>query len=309
MNRGVYMNILITGGTGLVGTKLVESFLEEDYNVFVLTRGETNIENNRLKFINFNPDIPGDLSFCDMLPDNFDTIFNLAGASLQKPWTDAHKERIYHSRKNVTQLLINAIDQKMFTVKTLVNGSAMGYYPPSRTSHFVEDDVFHPHDFLSEVVNAWEGIAYKAKDFGVRVVTTRFGLILDKEKGALPLMALPYRFKAGGKIGDGEHWYSWIHIEDVINALLFVFANKDIDGPVNFTAPEPVRQKDFSAYLSSALGQPEFFTTPAFLIKTVLGDMSALVLDSQIILPKVLIENDFKFLYPTLDLALDDIYR
>lgn len=302
------MNILITGGTGLVGTELVNAFLDDDYSVYVLTRCESKVEHDRLKFIHFNPDVPEDLSFCEELPDNFNTIFNLAGASLQKRWTDAHKERIYHSRKNVTQLLINAIEQEKFTVNTLVNGSAIGYYPPSRTSHFVEDDIFSAHDFLSEVVNAWEGIAYKAKDFGLRVVTTRFGLILDKNKGALPLMSLPYRLKVGGKVGTGDQWYSWIHIEDVINALLFVFANEDIEGPVNFTAPEPLKQRDFSAYLSSAMKEPEFFTTPAPLIKIALGDMSALVLDSQIILPKVLIENDFKFLYPSLDLALDDIY-
>lgn len=302
------MNILITGGTGLVGSHLVQSFLDDDYYVYVLTRGESEVKHDRLKHVHFDPDKLDDLSFSEELPEQFDTIFNLAGASLQKLWTDAHKKRILSSRKNVTQILINLLAQKKIQAKTLVNGSAMGYYPPSRSAHFVEDDIFQPHDFLSEVVNAWEGIALKARDYGVRVVTTRFGLILDKEQGALPLMALPYRLKVGGKVGDGDQWYSWIHVEDVINALLFVFANEEIEGAVNLTAPEPLRQKDFSTYLSSALGQPEFFTTPAPLIKIALGEMSGLILDSHIILPEVLIENDFKFLYPTLDLALDDIY-
>ena len=302
------MNILITGGTGMVGTDLIQSLSIYNDNVYVLTRQKDKKNYDNVTFVTYNPTQPDDLSFCDHLPQEIDAVYNLAGASLQRRWTDDYKKRILSSRVNVTKMLVEAIATNRFKVGVLVNASAIGYYPPSTSIHFVESHAFVPQNFLSSVVTAWENTALQARAYGVRVVFARFGLILDKNRGALKLMSLPYKFKVGGKIGKGDQWYSWIHIEDVINALLFVFANEDIEGPVNFTAPEPLKQRDFSAYLSSAMKEPEFFTTPAPLIKIALGDMSALVLDSQIILPKVLIENDFKFLYPSLDLALDDIY-
>lgn len=303
------MNILITGGTGLVGTELIQSLLHEDNHLYVLTRQTDKKNQEKLTFVTYDPDASDDLSFCDPLPQKFDVIFNLAGASLQKRWTEDYKDKILSSRVNVTKLLVNALEAGKFKTDTLVNASAIGYYPPSKSVHFVESHEFVPHDFLSKVVHAWESNAKKAEAFGVRVVTTRFGLILSSDGGALPMMSLPYKFKVGGKIGSGQQWYSWIHIEDVVNALLFVFANDEISGPVNLTAPEPLRQKDFSTYLSSALDQPDLFWTPAFMLKLALGEMSALVLDSQFVLPEVLIENEFKFLYPSLDVALERIYE
>lgn len=309
MDRRIRMNILITGGTGLVGTQLIQSLHVDDDHVYVLTRQKDKENQKNLTYITYNPDTPDDLSFCDALPQEIDAIYNLAGASLQKRWTEDYKKLILSSRVNVTKMLIDAIEVGLLNVNVFVNASAIGYYPPSTSVHFVEKHQFVPHDFLSEVVYAWEKQAKKAEAFGVRVVTARFGLILDKDKGALPMMTLPYRFKVGGKVGSGEQWYSWIHIEDVVNGLLFVFANDDIEGPVNFTAPEPLRQKDFSTYLSSAINQPEFIKTPEFMLKFVLGKMSSLVLDSQFVLPEVLIENDFKFLYPSLDVALEQIYN
>lgn len=303
------MDILITGGTGMVGTDLIQSLNVENENVFVLTRQKDKKNYDNVTFVTYNPEQPDDLSFCDNLPKEIDVIYNLAGASLQKRWTDEYKRQILSSRVNVTKMLIEAIATDRLKIGVFVNASAIGYYPPSSSIHFVESHEFAPQNFLSNVVTAWENVAMKASSFGVRVVLTRFGLILDKNRGALKLMTLPYKFKVGGKIGTGNQWYSWIHIEDVVNGLLFVFANDDIEGPVNFTAPEPLRQKDFSTYLSSVLSQPEFFTTPEFMIRFVLGEMSALVLESQFVLPEVLIENEFKFLYPSLDVALDRIYK
>lgn len=303
------MNILITGGTGMVGTDLIQSLSIDNDNIYVLTRQKDKKNYDNVTFVNYNPAQPDDLSFCDHLPQEIDAIYNLAGASLQRRWTDDYKKRILSSRVNVTKMLVEAIATNRLKVSVLVNASAIGYYPPSKSIHFVESHAFVPQDFLSNVVTAWENTALQARAYGVRVVFARFGLILDKNQGALKLMTLPYKLKVGGKIGRGNQWYSWIHIEDVVNGLLFVFANSDIEGPVNFTAPEPLRQKDFSTYLSSTLKQPEFFTTPKFVIRLVLGEMSTLVLDSQFVLPEVLIENEFKFLYPSLDVALDRIYK
>lgn len=301
------MNILITGGTGFVGSKLTEAFLEDNHQVYVLTRSDKNSTEEGLHFVTYNPDNPDDMSFSENLPE-IDVVYNLAGASLQKRWTEKHKSAILNSRIKTTTTIVNAINQGKINPHTLINASAVGYYPKSLTRAFTEKDTFHAHDFLSTVVNAWESTAIKVKDKGVRVVFTRFGLILDRNNGAYPLMQLPYRLKLGGKVGSGEQWYSWIHIDDVINGLLYVLAEDSIEGPVNFTAPDSMKQKDFSSHIASALDQPELVTTPAFVIKTALGEMSTLVLDSQHILPERLVDGGFKFLYPSLDLALEEIY-
>src|SRR5699024_7976477 len=154
---------------------------------------------------------------------------------------------------------------------------------------------------------AWEREAQKCSEHGVRVVLARFGLILDSEQGALPKMAMPYKFGAGGTLGSGDQWYSWIHIDDLMNALLFAGVNKDIKGPVNMTAPMPHRQKYFSVYLSSALGRPNFVKIPGFLIEKVLGEQYMLILKGQYVMPEVLMEQDFIFISQTLKIAVVDL--
>ena len=302
------MNVLITGGTGFVGSRLTDTLVEEQDHVYILSRGSHYSEHPYIHYIQYDPDHPENEGWMESMPKKIDIIYNLAGASLQKIWTESHKEEILHSRINVTRMLKKWAEQSEIKPGVLVNASAVGYYPTSESTYFDESHTFAPHNFLSYVTASWEIEARKFETLGVRVVTARFGLILDKENGVLPLISLPYKFGAGGKIGSGEQWYSWIHIDDLLNALLFTAAHDEISGPVNLTAPTPNRQKQFSAYLSAVLGKPNFFTTPAFLFSSVIGEQSIMIVKGQYVFPEVLMENDFKFIFPTLDIALDDLF-
>lgn len=303
------MNVLITGGTGFIGGKLAEILKDEHDHVYILSRSEHYSEHPYLHYIKYNPDNPDDFTWMNEMPKKVDIIYNFAGASLQDKWTDEHKEEIFDSRIDVTRMLNKWIAKTEITPSTLVNASAIGYYPVSKSARFDENDTFAPHDFLSSVVTAWEREAKKASEHGVRVVCARFGLILDAENGALPKMVLPYKLGAGGRLGSGDQWYSWIHIDDLLNALLFAGVNEEISGPVNMTAPMPHRQKQFSIYLAAALGKPNFFKTPGFLLEKVLGEQSILVLKGQYVVPEILMKHDFKFVFPTLEIALEDLFE
>lgn len=302
------MNVLITGGTGFIGSRLTDILMEEQDHVYMLSRGDHYTEHPYVHYIQYDPENPDNDDWMEKMPKKIDVIYNFAGASLQERWTESHKKEIMHSRVNVTRMLKKWAEQSEIKPGVLVNASAIGYYPTSQIVHYDESHTFAPHDFLSEVVVSWEKEAEKFEDLGIRVVAARFGLILDKDNGVLPKMVLPYKFGAGGKLGSGGQWYSWIHIEDLLNGLLFAAAHQEISGPVNMTAPTPHRQAQFSAYLSSVLGKPDFFKTPEFLISSVLGEQSILVLKGQHVLPEVLMENDFKFIFPTLEIALEDIF-
>lgn len=303
------MNVLITGGTGFIGGKLADILKEEHDHTYILTRSEHHSEHPYLHYIKYNPDDPEDNAWMKEMPKKIDIVYNFAGASLQNKWTDEHKEEILSSRIEITRMLNKWIATAEITPGTLVNASAIGYYPVSESARFNEQDAFAPHDFLSSVVTAWEKEAGKISEHGVRVVCARFGLILDDEQGALPRMVMPYKFGAGGPLGSGNQWYSWIHIDDLLNALLFAGVHEELSGPVNMTAPMPHRQKQFSIYLSSALGKPNFFKTPGFLIRQLLGEQSILVLKGQYVMPEVLMQNDFKFIFPTLEIALEDLFH
>ncbi|GAB3065686.1 TIGR01777 family oxidoreductase [Salinicoccus sesuvii] len=302
------MNALITGGTGFVGSKLAEILRQEYDHVYILTRSKKTSEHPYVHYVEYNPDYPEDDSWMKEMPLKVDVIFNLAGASLQERWTDEHKEAIYNSRIDVTRMLRRYAEQAEVTPGVLVNASAIGYYPVSKSVRYTESNTFAAHDFLSTVVTAWENEACRFEDLGIRVVCARFGLILDSKEGALAKMSIPYRLGVGGPLGSGEQWYSWIHIDDLLNALLYTAVHPEIKGTVNMTAPLPLRQKQFSKYLASALGRPDFFKTPAFLIEKILGEQSILILKGQYVLPEVLMENDFKFVFPTLEIALEDLF-
>ena len=302
------MNILITGGTGLVGSRLTEVLVEERNHVYILSRSEHTDDYPFIHYVKYNPNDIDDLSWADELPVNIDAVYNFAGASLQKMWTDSHKEAIMDSRINTTRLLYNWAEKSEIKPGVLINASAVGYYPTSESVSFNEEDEFQPSNYLASVVSIWEKEALKFRELGTRVVLSRFGLVLDKDEGVLPLMALPFKFGAGGNIGTGQQYYSWIHLEDLINSLLYVLAVDDLDGPVNMTSPVPLRQEQFAKYLGMALGKPTIVTTPGFLFKTVLGDQSILIIRGQKVIPEKLLANEFKFNYPTLDTALDDIY-
>ncbi len=190
----------------------------------------------------------------------------------------------------------------------MINASAIGYYPPSKTKTYTESSTDTAENFLGRTVQIWEKEASKATGDGIRVVYTRFGIILGEE-GALPRIALPYKMFVGGTVGSGEQWMSWIHIKDVARAIHFIAESGSISGPVNVTAPTPVTIKTFGKTVGDVLNRPHWMPVPSFALKIAMGEMSTLVLDGQKVLPNVLLENGFTFEYADLKKALSTIYH
>ncbi|WP_339149336.1 MULTISPECIES: TIGR01777 family oxidoreductase [unclassified Sutcliffiella] len=301
------MKIAIAGGTGLVGQALTDHLIDKGHTIFILTRNSSNKkEKDHVTYVEWLKDS----SSPEETLDGVDAIVNLAGESINSGrWTEEQKRKIMESRISSTKEMNRIIASMLSKPEVLVNASAIGYYGTSETETFTEADTTPGSDFLASTVYAWEKEAEHAQSEGVRTVYTRFGIVLDKEEGALPRMMLPYKFFVGGKIGSGEQWMSWVHIKDVVGAIAFSIENKSVVGPVNVTAPAPKQMKDFGKTLGKVMGRPHWFPTPGFALKTALGEMSVLVLEGQRVLPKKLEEKGYNFFYSHLDDALSDILQ
>src|SRR5690625_138798 len=287
------MNYLITGGTGFVGKKLVKKLHEEQHHTYILTRSpESYKDTEKATYIGYDVN-------ASELPA-VDGVVNLAGESLFGYWTKQRKKNILNSRIETTRKLLGIISQLKNKPNVLVSGSAVGYYGMSDELIFTEKTHKSSEDFLGTVTNKWENTAKEAEHMGLRTVLTRFGVILGKGGGALPLMGLPVKLFVGGEIGDGEQWVSWVHIDDVVNLIIFCLENEEVSGPVNVTAPEPKRNKDFMKTLAQVLHRPYWFTTPTFLIQTALGEMSQLITKGQYVWPAKAINANYQFIYPKL---------
>lgn len=294
------MNYLITGGTGFVGKKLVNKLHEEQHHTYILTRSPESYEDTeQATYIGYDVN-------ASELP-TIEGVVNLAGESLFGYWTKQRKENILNSRIETTRKLLDIISKLEDTPNVLVSGSAVGYYGMSEELIFTEKTHKASEDFLGTVTKKWEDTAKKAEKMGIRTVFTRFGVILGDGEGALPLMSLPVKLFVGGKIGDGEQWITWVHIDDVVNLIIFCLEHEGISGPVNVTAPEPKRNKDFMKTLAQVLHRPYWFTTPSFLIQTSLGEMSQLITKGQYVWPAKAINANYQFQYPKLKDALKSL--
>lgn len=294
------LNILMTGGTGFVGSHLTKALTNEDSHVYILTRFPKNYENSDL--ITY---IPYDYYVRDL--PTIHAVVNLAGDTLFGYWSTDKKTNIMKSRTEITQHAVEMMQQMEKKPEVFISASAIGFYGTSEDLIFTEKTTDHGDDFLASVAVAWETTAMQVADeLHIRTVCTRFGIILG-EKGALSYMTLPVKIFAGGKIGHGEQWMSWVHIEDVVNSIIFCIRNNHIEGPVNITAPHPKRNKEFTKSLAKILNRPYWFTTPTPLIRTALGEMSELMTKGQYVLPNKLEEQNYQFSYPNLEDALREI--
>ncbi len=296
------MNIIMSGGTGFIGSHLVNKLVDEGHHVYVITRyPRAHKDTESVSYI--SNDYP-----VRRLPFIHAAV-NLAGESLFGYWSKTKKETIISSRIYATESLFQMITQMEKKPSVFLSGSAIGYYGMASDTIFTEATTRPGSDFLANVATTWENTAQYVEDLGIRTIYTRFGVVLDKNEGALPLMALPIKLFIGGKIGTGAQWISWIHINDCVNLLYYVLTEPSIHGPVNMTAPHPLRNKDFTNVLAKTLKKPNLITTPSLLLETVLGDMHQLITSGQYVLPQKAIDHQFTFKYPFLENALEDIYQ
>ncbi|MEB8172662.1 TIGR01777 family oxidoreductase [Staphylococcus equorum] len=292
---------LITGGTGMVGTQLVEAIKQSDAHITILTRQDKSTSHPKITYVNWSK-----TNWESQIPD-IDIVINLAGASLMKRWTKEHKQAIMLSRLQSTQALFDLFKNRKQKPSVFFNASAVGYYKPDYDRTYTELYKSLPFDFLSEVVYQWERRARQFESLGTRVVIGRFGMILAEDGGALPLMKLPYEFYLGGKLGSGRQWYSWIHLDDLTRAILYTINNENAHGVFNFTAPIVEHQSLFGYTLARVTHRPHFTWVPALALRLALGQMSTVVLDTQKVIPNKLQAIDFKFKYPDLKIALEDL--
>ncbi|GIW22994.1 MAG: epimerase [Candidatus Sericytochromatia bacterium] len=303
------MNILITGGTGLIGSFLTKKLLLENHNVSVITR---NIDKAKELLYEKTNLIEGDVSVggnWQELVNNFDVIINLAGEPISlSRWSKDKKRKLYQSRILSTKNLVSSISQNT-KVKLFINASAVGYYGIQKDDRNIYESEISGRDFLAQLCKDWEQEAEKInlKNKNIRLVILRIGIVLSDRGGAIYKLKKIFNSYIGGNIGFGNNWFPWIHIDDLIDIILFVINNKKISGAINCTSPNPERFRDFVKYASKTLNRPKFIYIPSILPKLVLGESSNLILGGQKAIPRKLLDNNFKFEFEKLELALNNI--
>lgn len=301
------MKILITGGTGFVGTQLVNRLIQDGHAVTILSRAATRPDGVRqgISYLQGDPTRKGPWQEAIK---NHDVIINLTGASIFARWTDEYKKAMRESRIHATRNLVEGMEANPQAKITLLSASAVGYYGFCREEELVEGSP-PGNDFLARMAVEWEAEALRAREKGVRVVVTRFGIVMGENGGALGQMIPLFKKFIGGPIGTGRQWFSWIHIKDLSEAFVFLMKHPEISGPVNVCAPKPVRNRDLAKALGKALHRPSFMPTPAFMIKLVLGEFGSVILEGQRVIPQRLLDSGFAFHYPEIDKALQGIVR
>jgi uncharacterized protein (TIGR01777 family) len=300
------MKIVISGGTGFLGRPLTDALAHDGHAVVVLTRGAPSA-GAAIQKVTWQPN--GSVGAWGSEINGAGAVINLAGESIgNRRWTAQQKDRILDSRVRATRSLSEAIHRAASPPAVFISGSAVGYYG-SRHDQIVTEDTPAGSDFLADVCVRWEAEAIRASNHS-RVVCLRTGLPLGRDGGALPSIAMPFWFGAGGPVGSGNQYWPWIHRQDWIDLVQFAISNAEVVGPLNATAPQPVTNRQFSKALGEALHRPSFMPAPGFALKLLLGEMAdGLLLSGQRAVPAKAQKLGFKFAYETLDHALANLYR
>ena len=307
------MRVLITGGTGLIGSELTNNLCADGHEVIILSRSEhANVFlPSRAKVVRWDGQTSTGWGH---LINEVDAIVNLAGESiaganpLAGRWTAARKQRILESRVQAGQAIQQALQAATKRPEVWVQGSAVGYYGP-RGDEVVTEDAAPGNDFLANVCKQWEASAAGAEALGVRVAIIRTGVVLSSGGGALPFMALPFRFFVGGPLGSGKQYVPWIHEEDQVAAIRFLIDHPGQRGAFNLSAPQPLTSAAFSQAIGRALRRPSFMPAPAFAFKLAFGELATLLVDGQREIPRRLQQSGFRFKYEDADSALKDLLR
>jgi uncharacterized protein (TIGR01777 family) len=297
-------HILLTGGTGLIGTHLTQALLDKGYTVSHLGRKLGN--NPKVK--TYLWDVPkGEID--EACINEIDTIVHLAGAGVvDKRWSDKRKKEIIDSRTKSVGLIYQVLREKSHNVKTIISASATGYYG-DRGSELLTEESEPGSDFLAEVCIKWEAAADKGEDLDLRIVKFRTGIVLNKDGGALPQLANPIKWGIGSPLVNGEQWMPWIHWRDVVKMYIYGIENDSLSGAYNMTGPNPVTNKQLTKAVAEQLHKPLWTpNVPEFLLKLILGEMRIAVLESDRTSSKKIEDAGFEFDYPDLLVALKEIY-
>ena len=299
------MNVLVTGATGVIGSHLLKDCISRGHQVHYLSTNKDKLDSKpNCKGFYWNPET-GELD--SRAFNEVSCIIHLAGATISKRWTKAYKQVILDSRVITANLLYTYLENNEHSVTHFISASGVGVYPPSLTRLYSEEDSEVDDSFLGEVVQAWERAANQFKQLGIKVTKVRTGLVLAKEGGALPAIAAPVRKGVGAPLGSGNQWQSWIHIDDMIKVYMSILEN-GWEGKYNAVAPNPVTNKRLTRLIAKTLGKPLWLpNVPSFFLKLLLGEMSMLVLQGQLVSSKKLEEAGFSFHFFNLQSALDDL--
>ena len=294
------MTITITGATGFIGSKLVQKLLDRGHELRVLGRKRSDNLRPAVKVWVWDS-IRGEPPAESL--EGSGAVIHLAGEPVAQRWNSAIKQRIRDSRVNGTGNLVSAISKLSRRPQILVNASAIGIYG-SRGDEILTEQSPPGAGFLATVTSDWELAADRAEPLGLRVVKVRIGVVLGREGGALSEMLPPFRAGLGGKLASGHQWMSWIHVEDLIDLMLFALQNPAIRGSVNAVSPNPVRNEEFTKELGATLHRPAILTVPHFAIKLRFGELAGEILSSQRVLPKAAEAAGYRFQHPQLGEAL-----
>lgn len=295
--------ILITGGTGFIGTYISDQLLKQGHYLTIITRSPGRYSEEQAKnmqYVGWDDDLVEVVNRCD-------TIINLAGESLfGQRWTNEVKSSIYESRILTTQKLVSLINKAVNKPELFISASAVGIYGDCGDT-ILDETSPAGTDFLAKVCQDWEKEALKASEYGVRVAIPRIGIVLEENGGVLEKMLLPFKLFIGGPIGSGNQYVPWVHMADLCNAILFPIENSELEGPYNACSPEPQSMGVLAETLGKVMNRPSFFKVPESLIKLVLGEAAQPVLGSLRVQPKVLQLSGFPFEFEDLEEALADI--
>jgi len=296
------MKILITGATGLIGSALCK-LLADKHELIALTRNINKAKNT----------LPNSIIALDNLKevnfDDLDAVINLAGEPIaDKRWSAQQKQKIFQSRLSITEQLITKINTSDTPPKVFISGSAIGFYGRQAAEKVITESYSSTYpEFSHQLCKQWEELALQAQSPDVRVCLLRTGIVLSKQGGALDKMLPPFKLGLGGKMASGKQMMSWIHIDDMINAIVFLLEDEKAHGAFNLTAPEPVSNNNFTQILAKTLKRPALFPMPKFVLKCLFGEMSDLLIYGQNVVPEKLEQQGFKFKFKTLDSALNEI--
>jgi uncharacterized protein (TIGR01777 family) len=300
------MRVIITGGSGLIGRELTKSLSNDGHEVIILTRNPKQDPQlpesaRQVKWDAKSADGWGELA------DGAGAIINLAGEGIaDSRWNEERKKRIYASRVDAGRAVMAAIGQATAKPKVLIQSSAVGYYG-SRQDEPLSESASCGTDFLSQVCFDWEASTAGAEGMGVRRAVIRTGIVLSNEGGAWPRIVLPYKFFAGGPLGNGKQYWPWIHMADEVGSIRFLLDNEAATGVFNLSAPEPLTNRDFGAKLGDVMKRPSLLPVPAFALNILFGEMSTVLLDGQRAIPQHLQELGYKFQYPSAQSAFAEL--